>query len=126
MQGVILNEMKHLERKKQPGVPSVDNRVNKVCGEVNCNKLTFNGLNPTRPQTPCFFGGSADGCFIKASSSTTYKTTSRRPLVNLFQDDTWGRELTDLYVAHGEMVTNRSVPNLAKKVGLGTGRSVSA
>ena len=32
--------------------------------------------------------------------------------VNIFQDDTWGWELTDLYVAHGEIVTNRLVPNL--------------
>ena len=86
----------------------------KACGLVNCNKLIFNRFNPTRPQTLCFFGGPADDRFIKESSSTTYKTTPSRPLVNLFQDDTWGWELTDLYVAYGESVTNRPVPNLAK------------
>ena len=95
----------------------------KVCGVINCNKLTFNRFNPTRPQTPCFFGGSADERFIKASSSTTYKTTPSRPLVNLCPDDTWGWELTDLYVAHREIVTNRAVPNLLNKKEIGNGAS---
>ena len=35
------------------------------------------------------------------------------PFVNLFQDDTQGWESADLYVVHGEKVTNRPVPNLA-------------
>ena len=42
-----------------------------------------------------------------------------KPQVNLLQDDTWGWELTDLYVAHGEIVTNRAVPNLLNKKGVG-------
>ena len=42
-----------------------------------------------------------------------------KPQVNLSQDDTWGWELADLYVAHGEIVTNRAVPNLLNKNGVG-------
>ena len=40
--------------------------------------------------------------------------TLRRPLVNLFQDYTWGWELVGLHVAHGEVVANEPVPNLAE------------
>ena len=43
----------------------------------------------------------------------TFRLISKT-LVNLFQDDTWSWELTDLYVAHGEIVINRAVPNLSK------------
>ena len=43
--------------------------------------------------------------------------------VNYFQDDIWGWELADLYVAHGKIVTNRAVPNLLNKKEVGNGVS---
>ena len=55
--------------------------------------------------------------------SCTHKDSHVSPILqtsgNQFQDDTRSWELADLYVAHGEIVTNRAVPNLLNKNGVG-------